>query len=129
VAVDLLAGTSPSGVRELCLLTFARDIRPYARPELRSSGPLYAQERQMNVGVRSATFMKSADSSPRTLVGTPQPSLTPDDLRQLTEQLQEAYPTATEKLLVQAIEACRKEAQNPDDRERLIRCVVERITT
>ena len=47
---------------------------------------------------------------------------------ELVEQLQEAYPTASYKLLTQALAECRKEANDPNDRERLIRCVRERIT-
>ena len=56
------------------------------------------------------------------------PPLSAADIQELTEQLKTAFPTATEKLLNSAIEECRKESENPDDRQKLIRCVVERIT-
>ena len=46
----------------------------------------------------------------------------------LLEQLKEAYPSASDRLLAQAIAECQKEVNDPGDRERLIRCVRERIT-
>jgi hypothetical protein len=53
----------------------------------------------------------------------------PIDQEQLLEQLKSAYPTATERLLVSALEECRKESKSPNDPEKLIRCVIERITS
>lgn len=50
------------------------------------------------------------------------------ELELLVEQLREAYPTASDKMLIQAIAASKEEIGDLDDRERLIRCVCERIT-
>lgn len=50
------------------------------------------------------------------------------ELELLVEQLREAYPSASDKMLIQAIVASWEEIGGLDDRERLIRCVCERIT-
>ena len=52
--------------------------------------------------------------------------LATDEFDSLVEQLKEAYPSATDRLLAQAITEGRKEVG--DDREQLLRCVRERIT-
>lgn len=56
------------------------------------------------------------------------PNAAAGELELLVEQLREAYPTASDKMLIQAITASREEIWGLDDRERLIRCVCERIT-
>ena len=72
--------------------------------------------------------MKAAESMPQPLEVNPSHPLSAEDLKGLTDQLQEAFPSASERMLAQAIEACRRESEDPDDRQKLIRCVVERIT-
>ena len=72
--------------------------------------------------------MKAADTAPVQVEVNPSRPLSTRDLQGLTVQLQEAFPSASERLLTQAIEACRRESDDPDDRQKLIRCVVERIT-
>ena len=72
--------------------------------------------------------MKAIETPVAPLEVNPTQPLSPEDLKGLADQLQEAFPAATEKLLTQAIEACRLESEDPDDRQKLIRCVVERIT-
>jgi|GEM_PF-3341671 len=56
------------------------------------------------------------------------PIAVPGELELLVEQLREAYPSASDKMLIQAIAASREEIGDFNDRERLIRCVCERIT-
>lgn len=54
--------------------------------------------------------------------------LIPDEFETLVEQLKEAYPSATDRLLAQAITESKKEIGDSADREQLLRCVRERIT-
>lgn len=72
--------------------------------------------------------MKMNDTAPVQVLVNPSTPLSTEDRELLTEQLREAFPSATERLLHQAIDACRLESEDPDDRQKLIRCVVERIT-
>ena len=51
-----------------------------------------------------------------------------DELDLLVEQLREAYPSATDRLLNQAIAESQKEIGDSSDRELLLRFVRERIT-
>lgn len=67
-----------------------------------------------------------------TATATPPPStsaaLAADEFDELVEQLKEAYPSATDRLLAQAITESGKEVGNASDRESLLRCIRERIT-
>jgi hypothetical protein len=49
------------------------------------------------------------------------------DLAELNQRLQEAYPSATPKMISSAIEACQREAGIDGDTNRFIRCVCERM--
>ncbi|HEY9153784.1 MAG TPA: hypothetical protein VIM69_01560 [Opitutaceae bacterium] len=49
------------------------------------------------------------------------------DLAELNQRLQEAYPSATPKMISSAIEACRLEVGIDGDTSRFIRCVCERM--
>ena len=51
-----------------------------------------------------------------------------DEFDEMLGQLKEAYPSATDKLLSQAIAESRKELGESNNREQLLRCVRERIT-
>jgi hypothetical protein len=48
-------------------------------------------------------------------------------LAELNQRLQEAYPSATPKMISTAIEACRLEVGIDGDTSRFIRCVCERM--
>lgn len=56
------------------------------------------------------------------------PTAPQEELDTLVAQLREVYPSATDRLLAQAITESRKELGENADREKLIRCVRERIT-